>query len=117
MTEEIDICPACGGHFNALKHKVRRCECCSRGCAKRAQAYRKKNGSLEGFPVKVIVGSAAWRELNNPRRARAVRLAEQDAEYAKLGVAVTVVDRGDVVVENRGTVPLGFGAVAKVKHS
>ena len=116
MTEEMSICPACGGHFDASREWGKN-EYCSRNCAQRANAYKHHHGTLDGFPVKAIKGSAKWRELNDPRRARAVRLAEQDAEYAKLGVAVTVVDRGDVVVENRGTVPLGFGAVAKVKHS
>ena len=116
MTEEMSICPACGGKFNSWR-QGKRYYTCSRGCSRRVVEYKKAHGTLEGLPVKVINGSAMWFELNNPRRARAVRLAEQNAEYAKLGVAVTVVDRGDVVVENRGTVPLGFGAVAKVKHS
>ena len=116
MTEELAICPACGGSFNAHMAWGEK-EYCSRNCAQRANAYKHHHGTLDGFPVKAIKGSAKWHELNNPRRARAMRLATQDAAYAKLGVAVTVVDRGDVVVENRGTVPIGFGAVSKVKHS
>ena len=111
MSEEIDICPACGGHFNALKHKVR-CECCSKGCGQRACAYRRKHGTLEGLPVKAIKGSAKWRELNDPRYGRAARLAVRDAEYAKLGVTVTVVERGGIVTENRGTVPI----VSRITH-
>ena len=116
MTEELAICPACGGSFNAHMAWGEK-EYCSVRCAKRATVYKKAHGTLEGLPIKAVMGSAKWHELNNPRRARAMRLATQDAAYAKLGVAVTVVDRGDVVVENRGTVPLGFGAVSKVKHS
>ena len=115
MAEEVAFCPACGGIFNPVVSWGRK-DFCSKSCAKRAGIYLKAHGTLEGLPVRVTVKTAKWRELNDPRRARAARMAVRDAAYAKLGVAVTVVDSGDVVVENRGTVPIGFGAVAKVKH-
>lgn len=103
MTEEMAICPACGGHFNPVVSWYRR-DFCSRGCARRAVVYKKTHGTLEGLPVKVNVGSAKWRELNDPRLACAARMAARDAAYAKLGVAVTVTERDGVVTENRGTV-------------
>lgn len=101
MAEEIAICPACGGHFNPVVSWYRR-DFCSKGCARRAVVYKKTHGTLEGLPVRVTVKTAKWRELNDPRLARAARMAARDAAYAKLGVAVTVVERDGVVTETRG---------------
>lgn len=97
MTEEIVICPACGGRFDALKSDHRH-DYCSVSCAGRARNYKRRHGTLEGLPIKITVGSAKWRELNDPRR----HLAARDAAYEALGVPVTVVERGDVRVETRG---------------
>ena len=101
MAEEVAFCPACGGIFNPVVSWYRR-DFCSKSCAKRAGVYLKAHGTLEGLPVRVTVKTAKWRELNDPRLARAARMAARDAAYAKLGVAVTVVERDGVVTETRG---------------
>lgn len=121
MSDEIAICPSCGGRFDAWKHYVR-CECCSRGCAKRVHDYRKKHGTLDGLEVKVIVGSAAWKELNDPHVACANRLARRDAEYAKLGTRVVVdcvktTDGRTLVVETRGQRCIGWRSCGHVSHT
>lgn len=124
MSDEIAICPSCGGRFNPVCGNHRRTYCFY-GCQKRAAKYKYDHGTLDGIKVKVIVGSAAWRELNDPRVACAMRQSRRDAEYAKLGTRVVVEVRdlrdselGCIMrVENRGNVPIGFGAAAHISHN
>ena len=103
MTEELAICPACGGSFNPIESRGGK-DFCSKSCERRAVIYRAEHGTLEGLPVRWTRRSAKWRELHDPYWARAARMAARDAEYAKLGVAVTVVERDGVVTETRGVV-------------
>ena len=121
MSGEIAICPACGGRFNPVCGNHRRTYCFY-GCQWRGSAYKNNHGTLDGLEVKVIVGSAAWKELNDPRVACANRLAKRDAEYAKLGTRVTVdcvktTDGRTLVVETRGQRCIGWRSCGHVSHT
>ena len=114
MSEVISICPACGGKFKARALSKDDKDCrkkyCFLGCQRRAADYYRHHGTLEGLPVLVIGGSAAWKELNDKRRLRNERLARRDAEYAANAARVTVdcvrtTDGRTLVVESRGTCP------------
>ena len=109
------ICPACGGEFVAKRGRHRLKYCCM-FCRCRAVNYKSYHGTLDGLKHRAAVGTAAYLDRHDHHRARAARLAARDAEYAKLGVAVTVVERGGVVTENRGTVPIAPLITHKVRN-
>ena len=115
MSNELAICPSCGGHFRAKVGNHRLKFCCIH-CQKRANNYKYDHGTIEGMPCKVIKDSARWRELNDPKLAREKRMARRDAEYAAHAPKVTVEERGGVVIETRGQPCIGFRAAALVKH-
>ena len=124
MSNELAICPSCGGHFRAKVGNHRLKFCCIH-CQKRANNYKYDHGTIEGMPCKVIKDSARWRELNDPKLAREKRMARRDAEYAAHAPKVTVEERefndselGMVIrrVETRGQPCIGFHAAALVKH-
>ena len=92
MSDDLAICPSCGGHFYPVRGN-HRSKYCSIPCKNRANCYKHRHGTLEGFQVKVLGGSARWLELNDPRRRRAERLARRDAEYAAHAAPVTVEQR------------------------
>ena len=121
MSDEIAICPSCGGRFNPVCGNHRRTYCFY-GCQSRASAYKYDHGTLDGLKVKVIVGSAAWKALNDPHVACANRLARRDAEYAKLGTRVVVdcvktTDGRTLVVETRGQRCIGWRSCGHVSHN
>ena len=121
MSDEIAICPSCGGRFNPVRGN-HRLTYCFYGCQRRAVQYKYDHGTLDGLKVKVIVGSAAWRELNDPHVACANRLARRDAEYAKLGTRVVVdcvktTDGRTLVVETRGQRCIGWRSCGHVSHT
>ena len=124
MSDEIAICPSCGGRFNPVRDN-HRFTYCFYGCQRRAAQYKYDHGTIDGFKVKVIVGSAAWRELNDQRVARDKLMARRDAEYAKLGTRVTVEVRdlrdselGCIMrVETRGQRCIGWRSCGHVSHT
>ena len=121
MSDEIAICPACGGRFKAVWGRHRRTYCFC-GCRSRAANYKFKHGTLDGLEVKALLGSAAWKELNDPRRGRAERLDRRDADYAKLGTRVVIdcvktTDGRTLVIETRGQPCIGWRSCGKVSHT
>ena len=51
------------------------------------------------------------------KKARAVRLARRDAEYAAANVPVTVEERGGRVIETRGQACIGWRSAGSVSHN
>ena len=112
---KVKACVHCGNPFVAKHHQQ---QFCCHGCA---MNHRNKDDctKLEG---ERRVQREAERAAAERRRAY---LARRDAEYAKLGTRVTVEVRdlrdselGCIMrVENRGNVPIGFGAAAHVSHN
>lgn len=110
---KVKACVHCGEPFVAKHHQQQFC------CKECANDHQCECAKLE---VERRVQREAKRAAAERRRAY---LAARDAEYAKLGTRVTVEVRdlrdselGCIMrVENRGNVPIGFGAAAHVSHN
>ena len=115
----VKVCPTCGKRFEADDDEL---VYCSSGCFKKMNKKRRGLSETEKLEGVKRVQKEATRAAAERRRSY---LARRDAEYAKLGTRVTVEVRdlrdselGCIMrVENRGNVPIGFGAAAHVSHN
>ena len=85
------VCVVCGQRFDIPKNNPRK-RYCSRKCHNYEYALRKPSAAEKRVLAAKTAHAAEIRS----------RLAARDAEYAAVGVAVTVEVRGGLRVETRG---------------
>lgn len=109
---KVKACAECGEPFVAVHHQQK---FCSQECHHLAQTKSGARAIEKQFLEKA-------RRERQARRERLRRLAEQNRETAKITVEEREFhdsERGMVIrrVENRGTVPIGFGAARNIIHT
>ena len=103
MTEKI--CPECGAAFMPRNGSQ---VCCSDKC----KAARKK--MLDGNRCR-FRESASREERRKKARRRAAFFAARDALAPK--PKIEIIERNGIVIERRGTVPLGCHAADFIRHN
>lgn len=109
---KVKACVHCGEPFVAKHHQQQFC------CKECAMNHRSKDDCTKLAGERRVQREAKRAAAERRRRM----LARRDAEYAKLGTRVVVdcvktTDGRTLVVENRGNVPIGFGAAAHISHN
>ena len=99
------ICPECGAAFEPLHGSQ---VCCSDECRherKNRQRRKSKRRNYHFYRARKL----------SPRKQLQVNLARRDALAPK--PKIEIITRNGIVIERRGTVPLGCHAVGLIRHN